>query len=351
MAALMCVARVLALFLLPTAVAVGGTVLVLNKSGNSLLLVDRATGLTAATLPTGDGPHEVAVTPDGKTAVVTNYGRKKPGNTLTVYDLPNKKVLKTISLGGYTRPHGIVFHPDGKKMIVTAEGKRALLVVGLESGKVERAIDTGQDTSHMVALSPKAERAYVPNIRSGSLSVIDLKAGKRLKILRTGRGAEGVDVSPDGREVWVTNRQDNTISIIDAQKLEIVATLRCGSFPIRLKFTPDGRLALVSYAFSGEVAVFDVAQRKETHRIKLKKTRQHVEQKPNMFRRGGALPIGIVIPPDGEHAFVACGGYDQLAVIHLNSFKVVGMIATGREPDGLAYSALSLRDAREPNPR
>ncbi|MCZ6786110.1 MAG: hypothetical protein O7E54_02985, partial [Planctomycetota bacterium] len=87
------------------------------------------------------------------------------------------------------------------------------------------------------------------------------------------------------------------------------------------------------------------------HRIKLKKTRQHIEQKPNMFRRGGALPIGIVIPPDGEHAFVACGGYDQLAVIHLNSFKVVGMIATGREPDGLAYSALSLRDAREPNPR
>ena len=81
----MCAARILALFVLPAAVAVAGegTVLVLNKSANTLLLIDRATGLTAATLPTGDGPHEVAVAPDGETAVATNYGGKKPGNTLT----------------------------------------------------------------------------------------------------------------------------------------------------------------------------------------------------------------------------------------------------------------------------
>ena len=342
----MCAARILALFVLPAAVAVAGegTVLVLNKSANTLLLIDRATGLTAATLPTGDGPHEVAVAPDGETAVATNYGGKKPGNTLTVYDLPNKKVVKTIQLGGYRRPHGVLFLPGGKRVLVTAEGDRKLIVVDIETGKVTGATDTGQLTSHMVAYEPKTERAFVANIRSGSVSVIELsEPGKRLKIIPTGNGAEGVDVSPDGREVWVSNRQDNTISIIDAQKLEVVETLKAGSFPIRLKFTPDGKHALVSYAFAGEVAVFDVARRKAVHRIKLKKTQQQVEQRPNMFRRRGALPIGIVVPPDGKEAYVACGGYDQIAVIDLMTFKVTGTIATGREPDGLAFSKVSSR--------
>ena len=38
-----------------------------------------------ATVPTGDAPHEVAVAPDGRRAVGTNYGtRETPGSNLTV---------------------------------------------------------------------------------------------------------------------------------------------------------------------------------------------------------------------------------------------------------------------------
>ncbi|HKL07134.1 MAG TPA: beta-propeller fold lactonase family protein, partial [Bacteroidales bacterium] len=65
-----------------------GTLIVANKSGNDISFIDRATGKTLKTLPTGLQPHEVEVSDDGKYAVVSNYGdRENPGNSLSVYNI------------------------------------------------------------------------------------------------------------------------------------------------------------------------------------------------------------------------------------------------------------------------
>src|SRR5687768_8975150 len=86
--------------------APSGTLLVLNKSDDTVSFIDLASNEVKATLPTGDGPHEVAVSADGKTAVIANYGDSaNPGKTLSVIDVPGKKVVRTIDLGEYRRPH------------------------------------------------------------------------------------------------------------------------------------------------------------------------------------------------------------------------------------------------------
>ena len=75
------------------------TLIVLNKSAASAWLLDPQTGEARAQLRVGDGPHEAAVSPDGKIAVVANYGiRGKNGNSLTVIDIPSRKVTATIDL-------------------------------------------------------------------------------------------------------------------------------------------------------------------------------------------------------------------------------------------------------------
>jgi DNA-binding beta-propeller fold protein YncE len=58
----------------------------------------------------------------------------------------------------YHQPHGIAYLPDGKRVVVMAEIERKLLVVRVETGAVEKAIDTGSQGSHMVVLSPDAKR-------------------------------------------------------------------------------------------------------------------------------------------------------------------------------------------------
>src|SRR6202049_1708962 len=100
------------------------TVVVVCKSDFQLALVDPATEKVLVKLPTGLGPHEVAVSPDGRTAFVSHFARysvypagdtahDKAGNTITVIDLVGRKVKATFDLGTHTGRHGMIGRHDG----------------------------------------------------------------------------------------------------------------------------------------------------------------------------------------------------------------------------------------------
>ncbi|MFQ5718992.1 MAG: cytochrome D1 domain-containing protein [Acidobacteriota bacterium] len=330
-----------------TAGAAGGTLVVLNKSEATASLIDLSRGETVATVPTGNGPHEVAVSPDGTTAIATNYGtRDAPGSTLTVIDVPHARVVRTIDLGEYHRPHGVQWLADGKQVVVTSEESHKLLTVDVGRGKVTATADTGQETSHMVCVTPDGTRAFVANIGSGSVSVIDMATGKRLSAIETGDGAEGITVSPDGTQVWVTNRGADTVTVLDAHSLDVLKELPSSSFPIRAKVTPDGRHALVSNARSGEVAVFDTHTLEEVRRISMKLDAADTEGRLFGHRFGdSSVPIGILIRPDGKVAYVANANADIISIIDLTTWKTAGVLHPGREPDGMAYSRLTVASA------
>jgi YVTN family beta-propeller protein len=320
------------------------TLVVLNKSEATASLIDLASGAVRATLPTDHGPHEAAVSPDGRLALVGNYGtREKPGSSLTLIDIAAAKVVKTINLGGYRRPHGLLFLPGGKRALVTAEDNKALLDVDVDRGTVIEAYATNQDVSHMVAVALDGTRAFVANIGSGSVSVIDLEKGIATRTIETGAGAEGVTASVDGKEIWVTNRSADTVSVIDAESLEILAQIPCASFPIRAKATPDGQHVLVSCARTADIAVLDVATRKEVRRIPQDLRAVDTEERLFGDRFGdSSVPIGIIIHPNGKKAWVAHTNADVVAEIDLESWKIVRLLEAGREPDGMAYSALEV---------
>ncbi|MEI2421063.1 hypothetical protein V6O07_12385, partial [Arthrospira platensis SPKY2] len=133
--------RTIAVALLGAALLLGAAaraevLLVGNKSGHTLWALDLASGERVAQFETGIGPHEVEVSPDGRLAVVSNYGeRERPGNSLTVVDWPAREVLRVVDLGEDSRPHGMAFLPDGR-LAVTTEGSDRLLVVDPAAGEI-----------------------------------------------------------------------------------------------------------------------------------------------------------------------------------------------------------------------
>ncbi len=322
------------------------TLLVLNKAEATVSLLNPISGKELARLPTGVGPHEVAVSPDGRQALITNYGsggdKGEPGHSLTLIDISAAKTLRTISLLPFQRPHGIQWL-QRDLVLVTAERQKALLLVNPLTGAVT-PISTGQNTSHMVAVTPDGSRAFVANIGSGNVSVIDVKLRRVLATVATGKGAEGIAVTPDGREVWVSNRDSDTLSILDARQPKLLATLACAKFPIRVQITPDGQHALVSNAKSAELAVFDVASRKELRRIRFTDDATS-DQQGRMFSAdfaAGSVPIGILIPPEGPLAYVAHTNADIISVIDYRQGKVLNRFTAGKEPDGLGWSMLTV---------
>ncbi|HEX2736890.1 MAG TPA: hypothetical protein VHP57_02010, partial [Acidimicrobiia bacterium] len=58
----------------PALASPGATAFVINIYGNSVTPIDVATKKAGAPIPVGSGTTSVAITPDGKTAFVTNQG-------------------------------------------------------------------------------------------------------------------------------------------------------------------------------------------------------------------------------------------------------------------------------------
>jgi YVTN family beta-propeller protein len=303
--------------------------LILNKSGNTAWQLDAETGEKISEFKTGVAPHEVAISPDRNRAIITNYGGNTPGNSLTIVDLQNQEVQKTISLGAYQRPHGVEWFADGKRAIVTTEAQQSAVIIDVDSAKIVSTIKTGQQVSHMVTLGTDELSAYITNLGSGSVSVLDLTTNKSTNVIKTGDGTEGVTTIPNKNEVWITNRSANTVSILDASTNKIIKTLKSSSFPIRAEVSSDGKFVAVSNAESSEVTIFDVASRQQIQKISTVEENQQ------------GMPIGLTFSDDGNRLFVANSNINQIAVIDTNSWKVVKRFKTGATPDGIAYFSKS----------
>jgi YVTN family beta-propeller protein len=181
-----------------SATAGGGTLLVGNKGEDTMSFIALADGRELGRAPTGPMPHEIAISPDGRRAAVVSYG----GQSIDIFDVASHAKLRTIDLGANRGPHGIVWLEDGR-LVVTTERSQSLAVVDTRRGDRVRTISTAQQGTHMVAVSGDGRRAYTANIGAGTVSVIDLAAGRKLRDIAVGGQPEGIALTRNGREVWI----------------------------------------------------------------------------------------------------------------------------------------------------
>jgi YVTN family beta-propeller protein len=303
----------------------GPTLLVLNKEDATLAIVDPASGKVTGLVPTGEGPHEVVASPDGKLAFASNYGGTTPGSTISMIDLITRKEVRRIDTTPIRRPHGLAF-VDGK-LWFTAELNRLIARYDPVADKVDYLLGTGQTTTHMVIINKDTTRIVTANIGGNSIAVFERGANPNANwnetVVPVGRGPEGMDVSPDGREIWAAHSQDGGVSVIDVATKRVVATLDLKTKRSnRLKFTPDGRIVLISDLDGNQIVVVDAATRAEIKRIPT-----------------GQRPLGILMVPDGSRAYVAINTDNYVSVVDLKSLTITGQISTGKGPDGMAWVA------------
>ena len=289
-----------------------------NKEENSLAIVDPGSGKVVGRVPTGEGPHEVAVSADGKLAFVANYGTaQNPGSTISVIDLVGQKEVRKVDLRPLMRPHGLAA-ADGK-VYFTAEANRIVGRYDPAANKIDWVMGTGQATTHMVVAGKAAEQLFTANIGGDTITAIERNAVTSIAV---GKGPEAIDLSPDGKELWTAHSRDGGVSIIDVAAKKVVQTLNLGTKRSnRLKFTPDGKRVLITDMDAGELLILDAASRKEIQRVKLGKT-----------------PEGILIAKDGSRAYICVAGDDQIAIFDLKTMQVTGHLTTGKGPDGMAWA-------------
>ncbi|MFG0253354.1 MAG: bifunctional YncE family protein/alkaline phosphatase family protein [Phycisphaerales bacterium JB038] len=157
-------------------------------------------------IPVGVAPFDVKLTPDGKTAVVSDWGGRR-----------------------------------------AAEGEETAPSAGTETLVDERGIAA-----------------------SGGVSIVDLAAdpdeGEAVHFIYTGRSASGVAISPDGALAYIANANDDTVSVVNVKEARPVRqivvkpdlALPFGSMPNALTLIEEGRRLLVALAGNNAIAVVDL---------------------------------------------------------------------------------------------
>jgi len=300
----------------------GDVLIVANQGDATVHLVEAATGRSLAVLPSAPAPHEVAVSRDGRWAVVTNYGdRTSIGNALTVIDVSTQTVARSIDLGPHRRPHGIAFLPGDSLLAVTSETSRAVLLVDFRGGTVRAVIPTEQQGTHILAVAPGGGKIWTANVGSGTVTELDVAARRALRAIAVGPGSEGAALSPDGTRLWAASMGKDSTVVIDTGTGERVASIPTPGHAYRVSITPDGRHALIPAPELGLVRVIDTATMRET-----------VVQVPNG-------PGGVIVSADSRTAYVPVMETGEVAVISLDFMAVARRFPVGAAPDGMAISA------------
>jgi YVTN family beta-propeller protein len=303
--------------------------IMIDKRGGLVRFFDPATLKEVSTLQLEAIPHELAISPDHKTAYVPLYGdgvygnNPNPGHKIVAIDLTTRKVSGTIDISPYLAPHGLQVDNNGT-LYASCDTSRKLLVIDPKSHKILSAIDT-EGTGHWSAVLPDGSKAYVANKNDRMfVSIIDLKTRKMIGKVPMPKGTQGITASPDGKQVLAIDFRDPQFYVIDTATDKIIDTVvveKNTVGPFRARFSPDGSILITANNTNALANIFNARN-------------LHAPQKTLTV---GSQAFGIAYSADGKTALVSNHGDGTISVIDLVKNQVTQTFKAGTGIETLSY--------------
>jgi streptogramin lyase len=231
-------------------------VFVSQAGSSTLLVVDAASGKTAARIEVGMLPHNIVVSPDGRTLYTALVGSQAIAE-IDVATLSLRRTLLTAPVPEQ-RADGSIIQPHFDQDAFSASSCFGCHRPGGAEPKY------AGDRPFGLLLSPDARRLYVTHLRASRLTVLDLDAGQiesSTSLLPVGAASEVVAIDRLGDEIWVALRAPQPSTLpgalrrLNAATLEPVADLPAGADPGALLALPEHNSVLVSNFASNSVTM------------------------------------------------------------------------------------------------
>ncbi len=252
----------------------GTTVHALDQFNYRLVTVDAKSRKVVRSVRVGRNPFSVALSPDGRTAWVTNVGmfeypllpgvtpdnRRSAGLAFPPYGVPSREAEEGTMAEGIAVPGlGSPNHPDAMSLFAV-DLERGVVRARAKTGYLVGAERDGQET--IGGASPGGVAAgtrwvYVSNATNDTISVIDATtaaiAGEvRLDVpgLERLRGVIpfALALSPDETRLYVACAGLNAVAVVDTGRRTVEGFIPAGWFTTAVAVSKDGRTLFVSSA-------------------------------------------------------------------------------------------------------
>ncbi len=255
---------------------------VTNSFSTTVTIIDIATNTVSGVINGFNGPSGFAITPDGNTAYVNNYGADGSSGTATtvnVVNLNTNTITGTINVG--LAPASLAMAPDGAHVYVInyvtgLPGSGTMSVIQTSNNTVVATIP-GFSGPFAIAITPDGNFAYVTNFGSNNfapfgttVSVVNLNTNSIIATVDLGIQPSGIAITPDGRLAYATNYNtlyavtgfndltpgQGTVNIIDTATNQVIPpTIAVDQSPSAVAISPNGQFAYVSNYISNTVNV------------------------------------------------------------------------------------------------
>ncbi|HEV7766142.1 MAG TPA: YncE family protein [Thermoanaerobaculia bacterium] len=214
---------------------------------NRVAVVDTESWEVVRNIDTAFKPGRLALHGDDRLWVAAE-------TSLTVIDTKALTVVATVPVG--RAPHQIAFTPDGERAFVTNGGDGNVSILNAVKPAKLADVATGASPAGIAASSLSATMYVID--ANGAIAVIDANAQEISKRIDAKPGLSSIQFAPGGRWGFVTNSKENVVNIIDAATATIITTATdVGRNPDQVAFTDD--FAYVRASGSDQVKMIRLA--------------------------------------------------------------------------------------------
>jgi YVTN family beta-propeller protein len=196
----------------------------------------------------GSVPKYLAVTPDGRYLLVSNWD----SYTVSVVDTTTNRQVRQIKVGAH--PRGIAIDAASRYAYIAVMGSTKIARIDLETFALGWIRHVGSGPRHLV-LSPAGDFLYVTLNGSGKVAKIRISTGKVVKSVSTGGQPRSMTMAEDGLSLYVVNYASSTVSKIRTSDMRVIQTVRTDTHPIGITYVDRTRQIWVS-CYSGSILVF-----------------------------------------------------------------------------------------------
>lgn len=333
---------------------VASWLLVVEQTASRVAFRDPDTGELGASIDVGFWPHEIEVSPDNKTAYVSNFGLQDydetlgvPGYSISILDLElqcERGRIYTVNPAGgvYSAPHGVKLRPGTAELFVNVERGGRILVYDTKTRELKRALTGVRAPPAEVPLArqfadPEHTHNFIFSADGTALFILAGPCGAYKMDPDTGQilarycqpnvSVHGLAFLPDlpdkplppGEQSLIASA-DGKILLLDPADLtvrRVLDNLGVGQILYSAP-TPDGTLIVAPAVWDSQVIVIDVKTGTVVRRIVT-----------------GIDPVHVEMAPDGLTAWVANARSHHVSRIDLNSWTHT-RLEIGDGPNGLA---------------